>query len=92
MQNPQTLKKVIYLSAGIFGAFQFTRLFFRLISVRLLSSFGKPQLIRETSKITTSNPMMIPFVWSRKFYKNNIKSYSEDNLLKGVILDKKLEE
>ena len=35
---------------------------------------------------------MIPFIWSRKFYKNNLKRYSEDNLLKGVILDKKLEE
>lgn len=35
---------------------------------------------------------MIPWVWTRKFYKNNLKKYNEDNLLKGVILDKKLED
>lgn len=73
LQNPQTLKKVIYLSFGMFGAFHFSKVFFSLLSTRILSTFGKPKLVRETSKITTNNPFMIPFVWSRKFYKNNLK-------------------
>ena len=73
LQNPQTLKKVITLCFGVFGAFHFTRIFFQLMSAKVLSSFGKPKLVRETSKITTGNPVMIPFVWGRKFYRNNIK-------------------
>jgi len=35
---------------------------------------------------------MLPWLYMRKFYANNIKSHSESNLLKGVILDKKLED
>jgi hypothetical protein len=72
LQNPQNVKKIVTLSLGIFGAFHFSRIFFSLLSAKALSTFGKPKLVRETSKITTSNPFLIPFVWSRKFYRNNL--------------------
>jgi ATPase family AAA domain-containing protein 3A/B len=58
----------------------------------MLGRFGKPQLVRETSKIYTSNYAMIPWMWSKKFVQNNIVRRSEADLLKGVILDKKLED
>ena len=87
LQNPQTLKKIVTLSFGMFSAYHFSRVFFSLMSTRILSTFGKPQLVRETSKITTGNPFLIPFVWTRKFYRHNLKRQTQDNLLKGVILD-----
>lgn len=35
---------------------------------------------------------MIPFMWTRKFVQKNLIKRSEADLLKGVILDKKLED
>ena len=58
----------------------------------ILGRFGKPSLVRETSKIWTNNYLTIPFIWTRKFVTNNIIRKTEADLLKGVILDKKLEE
>jgi len=57
-----------------------------------MGRFGKPQLVRETSKIYTSNYAMIPWMYTKKFISKNIVRRSEADLLKGVILDKKLED
>ena len=59
---------------------------------RLMARFGKPSLVRETSKIHTNNYLYLPFIYSGKFIRKNIMRHSEANLLKGVILDKKLED
>lgn len=59
---------------------------------KLMSSFSKPNLVRETSKIYTRNYAMIPWIMARKFVSQNLVRRSEASLLKGVILDKKLEE
>jgi len=80
------------MSLGIFGAFHFSKVFITTATARVLGRFGKPVLVRETSKIHTSNPFLIPFIYGRKFYTNNIMRQSQDNLLKGVILDKELED
>jgi len=76
----------------MFGAFHITKLGVALATSHMLGRFGKPQLVRETSKIHTSNYLMIPWMYGRKFVNNNIVRHSEANLLKGVILDKKLED
>jgi hypothetical protein len=75
-----------------YGAFTMTRLSFTLAAKEIFSRFGKPSLVRETSKPFTHNYFMLPWLYMRKFYSNNIRRYSETNLLKGVILDKKLED
>ena len=77
---------------GVFGAFHFSRVFFHIFGTKIMSKFGKPALVRETSKIATNNPIAYPFLWSRKFYRTNVMKKTEDNLLKGVILEKKLED
>lgn len=58
----------------------------------MLGRFGKPSLVRETSKIHTSNYALIPWMYTKKFVTKNLMKHSEENLLKGVILDKKLED
>jgi hypothetical protein len=49
---------------------------FAIFTSRLFSKFGKPRLIRETSKIYTNNLALVPFIWARKFYVNNLKRHT----------------
>ena len=90
--NPKTLMKALQMGIITYGAFTMTRLSFTLAAKEIFSRFGKPSLVRETSKPFTHNYFMLPWLYMRKFYSNNIRRYSETNLLKGVILDKKLED
>lgn len=76
----------------MFGAFHLTRVSAAMLTAMLMGSFGKPTLVRETSKIHTRNYAMIPWIWSKKFIRTNIQKKTEASLLKGVILDPKLEE
>lgn len=92
LSNPKFLYSAAYTSVLVFGAFHFTKLFSTVAGTTLLSRFGKPKLVRETSKIYTNNYGLIPFMLIKKFFNNNIVRRSEANLLKGVILDKKLED
>jgi ATPase family AAA domain-containing protein 3A/B len=90
--NKKFLYNAAYLSFLVFGAFHVSRFSVAVLSQRMLGKFGKPTLVRETSKIHTSNYAMIPWMYSRKFIQKNLMRHSEENLLKGVILDKKLED
>jgi ATPase family AAA domain-containing protein 3A/B len=56
-----------------------------------MSRFGKPSLIRETSKIVTNNIFSIPFLQVRKVFQSRMRR-TEKDLLEGVILEKQLEE
>jgi len=90
--NPKFLYNTAYFSFMIFGAFHLTKLSVALLTSSLLGRFGKPQLVRETSKIYTNNYALIPWMWTKKFVQKNVIKRSESELLKGVILDKKLED
>ena len=68
LMNPKFLVKASYLLFIAFGAFHVTRLGLALITSVALARFGKPGLVRETSKIHTSNYFLIPFIWGRKFF------------------------
>lgn len=65
--NPKLLGKIAYLSLLVFGAFHVTRFSVAMLASALLGRFGKPNLVRETSKIYTNNYFLIPFIWTRKF-------------------------
>lgn len=96
--NPKLMYNGVYFAVLLFGAFHLTRMSVALLQNSLLSKFGKPSLVRETSKIHASNQQgfsniaLIPWMYTKKFINNNILRHSEENLLKGVILDKKLED
>lgn len=47
--------------------------------------------MRETSKLHTSNPVLVPFMFARKFMQQKMKR-TEKDLLEGVILEKNLED
>jgi hypothetical protein len=65
--NPKFIIRSAYMALLAFGAFHFTKIFFAMMTGLMLSRFGKPQLVRETSKIHTRNYFMIPYVWTKKF-------------------------
>ena len=92
MGNTKFMYNSAYFACLIFGAFHLTKLSVALLTSALMGKFGKPQLVRETSKIYTSNYALVPWMYAKKFVTNNIVRHSEENLLKGVILDKKLED
>lgn len=89
--NPKFLGRATYLLLIGFGAFHFTRIALAMMTTLILARFGKPVLVRETSKIHTRNYAMIPFIYARKFFNQKMKR-TEKDLLEGVILEKNLEE
>jgi hypothetical protein len=66
--NPKAVAKAAYFFFVVFGTFQLTRLLSSVAISRLLSSYSKPNLVKETSKIHTRNYALIPFIMARKFF------------------------
>jgi len=62
-----------------------------MLSMTFMARFGRPQLVRETSKIATANFLGLPYQYSKKLILSRL-AMTEANLLDGVILEKKLEE
>lgn len=56
-----------------------------------MARFGKPSLIRETSKLYSNNYITLPFMYAQKRIMMGMKR-TESDLLKGVILEKRLQE
>lgn len=67
LMNPKFLAKSAYFMIIAFGAFQFSKLFISIFAGVMLARFGKPQLVRETSKIYTRNYFLVPFIYGKKF-------------------------
>jgi hypothetical protein len=57
----------------------------------MMSRWGKPELVRETSKLYSSSYITLPFAWAKKHAMMRMKR-TEKDLLEGVILEKKLED
>ena len=57
----------------------------------MMSRWGKPELVRETSKLYSSSYITLPFAWAKKHAMMRMKR-TEKDLLDGVILEKKLED
>ena len=89
--NPKFLAKAGYLSLMVFSAYYGTRMAFGVVGQRLMARFGKPSLIRETSKLYTNNVVSLPYLWLRKQVLMKMKR-SEKDLLDGIILEKRLSE
>ena len=83
--------KAAYTSLLVFGAFHGTRLSIALIGQSIVGRFGKPSLVRETSKLHSNNYLLLPFAYARKQVLMRMKR-TEKDLLEGVILEKKLED
>lgn len=91
ISNPKLIWKAMYFSLLGYGAFSVTRIMLTLTTARIMSNFGKPRLVRETSKLHSNSMITLPFMWARKHAMMGMRR-SEKDLLDGVILEKKLED
>lgn len=91
LTNPKFIIKTAYLLFLGFGAFHLTRLGVALFSGIFLARFGKPNLVRETSKLHTTNIFTLPMLIGKKII-HRTKRRTEKDLLDGVILEKNLED
>jgi ATPase family AAA domain-containing protein 3A/B len=91
LMNPKFLAKASYLLFIGFGAFHLTRLVLALGTGLIMSRFGKPQLVRETSKLHSNNPVTLPLMYLKKQFHQRMRK-TEKDLLNGVILEKNLED
>lgn len=66
LMNPKFMAKASYLLFIGFGAFHITRIGLALFTSLFVSRFGKPNLVRETSKLYTKNYFSLPFIYARK--------------------------
>ena len=91
LTNPKFISKAAYLLFIGFGTYHLTKLALGLSASIILARFGKPQLIRETSKIYSNNIFTLPYQYGKKFLHQKLKK-TEKDLLQGVILEKNLED
>ena len=91
LMNPKFLTKTAYLLFIGFGTYHLTKLVLGLTASLVMARFGKPQLIRETSKIYSNNIFTLPFQYGKKFLHQKMRR-TEKDLLQGVILEKNLED
>ena len=61
LMNPKFIIKAAYLLFLGFGAFHLTRLGVAMFSGMFLSRFGRPSLVRDTSKIHSRNIFALPY-------------------------------
>ena len=88
--SPKYIFKTAYLSAMMFGAYQFTKLAATVIGTGFMTRFGRPSLVRQTSKIYTTNIFAVPWMLMRRSFHRNMKR-KEGSLLDGVILNEQLD-
>ena len=89
VSSPRYIGKTIYYLALLYGSMHCVRLAMGLGLSFMLSKFSKPSLIRETSRIVTSNPLRVPLVYSKYIWQTIFKR-TEKDLLDGVILNPSL--
>ena len=88
--SPKYIFKTAYLSAMLFGAYQFTKVAATLVGTGFMARFGRPSLVRQTSKLYTTNIFALPWLFMKRAFHRNMRR-KEASLLEGVILNEDLE-
>ena len=91
VNNPDMMGRGVAYSATLFAAYHFTKASAGVFASTLMAAFGKPQLVRETSRLVTRNYFALPYLYTRKMVLQSVRR-TEANLLDGIILEKNLED
>lgn len=67
MSNPAFMFKLFYYGIGIYGAFRITKTSINVAFNTFMGKFGRPSLVRETSKLSTGNFFKLPYLYTKKF-------------------------
>lgn len=90
LANPSFMFKLFYYGVATYGAFRVTKTSINVMFNTFMGKFGRPTLVRETSKISTGNFLKLPYLYAKKSMQMRM-AMTEKNLLDGVILEPKLE-
>jgi ATPase family AAA domain-containing protein 3A/B len=90
LQNPKMLFQVAIFGVALYFGVAATRSSFAVMTTFLLNKFGKPKLVRETSKIVSNNVFKLPFTYA-KYLAFRATKRTEKDLMDGVILEPALE-
>ena len=77
---------MLYYGGSAYISYHALKLVMMGATATVMGRFGKPQLVRETSKIYTNNYLLIPFMQARKLYQMSLRRTS-DQLFKGIMFD-----
>ncbi len=88
--SPKLMTKTATFIAGSAAAILFARAGINIMSTAILARFGRPVLVRETSKISTDRLLKLPLLLAQKAM-TKMSRKSEKQLLQGVILNPELE-
>ncbi len=88
--SPKLMTKAATFIAGSFAAMMLARAGINIMSAAVLARFGRPVLVKETSRISTDRLIRLPFLLLQRFF-SRMKQRSEKSLLHGVILNPELE-
>jgi hypothetical protein len=80
LMNPKFLAKAGYLLLIGFGAFHMTRLIVAVITTGFLARLGKPSLVRETSKLHSTNLITLPYAYVKKVLHTKMRRTEKDLL------------
>lgn len=69
LQSPKSIFQIAYLSTMIFGAYQLTR----IAAAFAMARFGRPSLVRETSKIGINQLFSLPFHMAKRAVHRSVK-------------------
>jgi hypothetical protein len=67
LSNPAFMFKLFYYGVATYGAFRVTKTSINVMFNVFMGKFGKPQLVRETSKISTGNFLKLPYLYTKKW-------------------------
>jgi len=88
--SPKLMTKTATFIAGSFAAIMLARAGINIMSAAILAKFGKPTLVKETSRISTDKLLKLPFLLMQRMIMR-AKQKSTKDLMHGVILNPELE-
>jgi len=88
--SPKLMTKTATFIAGSITAILLAKAGINIMSTAILSRFGRPVLIKETSRISTDKLLRLPFLLGKRAYAR-VRQQSTKGLMHGVILKPELE-
>lgn len=88
--SPKLMTKAATFIGGCFATILFARAGINIMSAAVLARFGKPVLVKETSKISTDRLLKLPYLLLQRCI-SRAQQRSEKDLMHGVILNPELE-
>ena len=86
ISSPKLVTKTLLYTFAFLTALHGMKTSLNVLGAAIMSRFGKPTLLRETSRIVASNILSLPFLYARHMSRSLLRR-SQKDMLSGVILE-----